>query len=77
MSMYLGRKKNCSFQSVSKEKFTDVLNLLLITGGEEKHYALIKDFNSLIYNKTKHKARKSFCMHCFQSQLRHSQQTRD
>ena len=60
---------------MSKEKFTDVLNLLLITGGEEKHYVLIKDFNSLIYNKIKHKARKSFCMHCFQSQLRHSQQT--
>lgn len=28
---------------------------------------LIKDFNSLMYNKTKHKERKHFYMHCLQS----------
>ena len=26
----------------------------------------MKDFNSMMYNKTKHKERKRFCMHCLQ-----------
>jgi len=96
---------------VSKEKFKDQMNLLLITGeGEElvrgkpsnkdlsaglvlqtfskrndsfededdeendsylkktfiRHYVLIKDFNKFMYNQTKHKERKHFCMYCLQ-----------
>ena len=51
---------------VSKQNNNDVLNLLLITEEEKKHYVLIKDFNSLMYNKTKHRERKHFCMHCLQ-----------
>ena len=43
-----------------------VLNLLLITEGEKKHYVLIKNSNSLMYHKTKHQHRKHFCMHCLQ-----------
>ena len=49
---------------VSKEHNKDVLNLLLITKDEKRHYVLIKDFNKLMFNKTKHKGRKYFCMHC-------------
>ena len=51
---------------VSKERFDSCLNLLLITEGEVKHYCLIKDFNKFMYNKTKHKERKHFCMYCLQ-----------
>ena len=51
---------------VSKQHNANVLNLLLITEGEKKHYVVIKDFNSMMYNKTKHKERKYFCMHCLQ-----------
>lgn len=51
---------------VSKGSNEKVLNLLLVTEGEKKHYVLIKDFNSLMYNKTKHRERKYFCMHCLQ-----------
>ena len=51
---------------MSKQNNNDVLNLLLITRGEKKHYVLIKDFNCLMYNKTKHRERKHFCMHCLQ-----------
>ena len=51
---------------VSKEKYEDCLNLLLITENENKHYVLIKDFNKLMYNQTKHKERNHFCMHCLQ-----------
>ena len=51
---------------VSKGSNEKVLNLLLVTEGEKKHYVLIKDFNSLMYNKTKYRERKYFCMHCLQ-----------
>ena len=51
---------------VSKECNEDVLNLLLITKDEKKHYVLIKDSNSLMFNKTKHEHRKYFRMHCLQ-----------
>ena len=51
---------------ISKEKFNDMLNLLLITKGKEQHYVLIKDFNKFMYNLTKHARRKHFCMHCLQ-----------
>ena len=87
---------------VSKEKYEDHMNLLLITGESEEfqfgkpsdedyrlglvtqtftdvdgrdsfrkkvhtdHYTLIKDFNQFMYNQTKHKERKHFCMNCLQ-----------
>ena len=51
---------------VSKEKFNDMLNLLLIRKGKEQHYVLVKDFNKFMYNQTKHANRKHFCMHCLQ-----------
>ena len=51
---------------ISKEKFTDHMELLLITEGENKHYVLIKDFNKFMFNQTRHEHRKHFCMHCLQ-----------
>ena len=51
---------------VSKETFEDQMNILLITEDEKKHYVLIKDFNAFMYNQSKHKERKHFCMYCLQ-----------
>ena len=51
---------------VSKEKYEDHMELLLVTKDENKHYVLIKDFNKFMYNQTKHKERKHFCMNCLQ-----------
>ena len=51
---------------ISKEKFIDHMELLLITEGENKHYVLIKDFNKFMFSQTKHEHRKHFCMHCLQ-----------
>ena len=51
---------------ISKEKFIDHMELLLITEGENKHYVLIKDFNKFMFRQTKHEHRKHFCMHCLQ-----------
>ena len=52
--------------NISKETFEDQMNLLLITKDKKKHYVLIKDFNALMYNQSKHKQRKHFCMYCLQ-----------
>ena len=51
---------------ISEEKFEDHIELLLITKDENQHYVLIKDFNKFMYQQTKHKERKHFCMHCLQ-----------
>ena len=51
---------------ISKETFEDQMNLLLITEDEKKHYVLIKDFNAFMYNQTKHKEKKHFCIFCLQ-----------
>ena len=51
---------------VSKEKYQDHMELLLVTKDENKHYVLIKDLNKFMYNQTKHKERKYFCMRCLQ-----------
>ena len=51
---------------ISKETFKDQMNLLLITKDEKKHYVLIKDLNASMYNQSKHKERKHFCMYCLQ-----------
>ena len=51
---------------VSKEKFHSCLNLLLITEEDVGHYCLLKDFNKFMYNQTKHKGKKHFCMYCLQ-----------
>ena len=62
-----GYKKGQPFPiHISKEEFEKQMNLLLITNDEKKHYVLIKDFNSFMYDQSKHKERKHFGMHCLQ-----------
>ena len=51
---------------ISKEKYQDHMELLLIIEGKNKHYVLIKDFNKFMFNQTKHEHRKYFCMYCLQ-----------
>ena len=51
---------------ISKEKFKDHMELLLITENENKHYVLIKDFNRFMFHQTKDNNKKHFCMHCLQ-----------
>ena len=51
---------------VSKEKYDKHMNLLLVTEDDNKHYVFIKDFNRFMYNQTKHKESKHFCMYCLQ-----------
>ena len=51
----------------SQKNNEQVLNILSISDGEICHYVFIKDFNSSMYQETKHKGRKYFCMHCLQN----------
>ena len=45
---------------LSDQCFDDVLDLLLVNN----HYVLIKDFNRLMFSKTKNKNKKWFCKSC-------------
>ena len=52
---------------ISKKPHTQTLSLLLITEKDKSHYVLIKDFNKLIFSRTKNKNKKHHCMSCLQS----------
>ena len=54
------------YNKTETQKFEDQMNLLLITKDRRRHYVLIKDFNKFMYNQSKHKERKHFCMYCLQ-----------
>ena len=53
--------------NISKKSYDQTLNLLLITEKEKSHYVFIKDFNRLIFSRTKHKDKKHYCMSCLQN----------
>ena len=52
---------------ISKKSNEKVLNVLLISNEEKSHYVFTKDFNRLMYSRTKHKDKKRFCMSCLQN----------
>ena len=51
---------------VSRKEYDDCMNLLMIHKGDKSHYVYIKDFNRLMFNATKHREKKWFCMRCLQ-----------
>ena len=51
---------------VSKKKYGDCMNLLMIHEDNKSHYVYVKDFNRLMFNVNKHKEKKWFCMMCLQ-----------
>ena len=56
---------------LSDHCFNDCLDLLLISNGVTNHYVYIKDFNRLLFNKTKNKNKKYFrksYLQCFSSE---------
>ena len=50
----------------SSARYDEVMNLLLIERDGKSHYVLIKDFNRLMFDITKDRNKKHFCMHCLQ-----------
>ena len=51
---------------LSDQKFSDYINLLLISNEFKSHYVYIKDFDRFMFNKTKNKNKKCFCKNCLQ-----------
>ena len=49
---------------ISKNSDNQTLSLSLITKKDKFHSVFIKDFNRLLFSKTKHKDKKHFCMPC-------------
>ena len=47
---------------ISKKSYNQTLNLLLITEKDKSHYVFIKDFNRLMFSRTKHKDKKHYYM---------------
>ena len=58
--------KNVCPVYVSKKKYGDCMNLLMIHEDDKSHYVYVKDFNRLMFNINKHKDKKWFCMRCLQ-----------
>ena len=61
--------ENKQFYPIYKSKnaeYEDEMNLLLIANDKTNHYVYIQDFNRIMYNKTKNKNKKHFCMSCLQ-----------
>ena len=49
---------------ISNKNFNNHMNLLMIHEENRSHYVYIKDFNRLMFSKTKNKNKKHFCMRC-------------
>ena len=49
---------------LSDQKFSDSMDLLLISDKFKSHYVYIKDFDRFMFNKTKYKSEKYFCKNC-------------
>ena len=52
---------------VSKNTFKKHVDLLLLEQKYKKHYVLIKDFNTLMYDHSLHREGKHFCCYCLQT----------
>ena len=51
---------------LSDQKFSDGIDLLLISHKFKSHYVYIKDLDRFMFNKTKNKNKKYFCKNCLQ-----------
>ena len=51
---------------VSNQKFENSMDVLLVIYENKSHYVYLKDFNRVIFHKTKSKSKKYFCKSCLQ-----------
>ena len=64
---FYGYKEKEAFPFYTSENNSERhMELLLLEDNNNYHYVLITDFNRLMYNKTKHKEKKHFCLSCLQ-----------
>ena len=62
--MKISKTSNLCIKKCYEEKHAD---LLLIGKEGKKHYVLIKDFNTFMYDHTSHRGKKHFCLYCLQT----------
>ena len=55
------------FRVVSRYNASQTLNLLLITEKDKSHHVFFKDFNKLMFSRTKKRHKKHHCMSSLQS----------
>ena len=60
---------------ISKKSYHQTLNLLLITEKDKSHYVFIKDFNRLMFPRTKHKDKKHHWMSVLFTKLHYRRNT--
>ena len=53
-------------QRITNQKFSDSMDLLLISDKFKSHHVYIKDFDRFVFNKTKYKGKKYSCKNCLQ-----------
>ena len=51
---------------ISDQELENSMDLLLVIDENKSHYVYIKDFDRLMFHKTKNKNKKCFCKSCFQ-----------
>ena len=51
---------------ISDEEFENSMTLLLVIDENKSHYVYIKDFDRLMFHKTKNKSKKYLCRSCLQ-----------
>ena len=58
------KNENATFSDFQNKVKYQCIDLLMLSDGDNFHYVLIKDFNKLCYDTTKHRDRKHFCRCC-------------
>ena len=53
---------------ISDQKFEDSMDLLFLIDNEKSHYVYIKDFNRLMFHRTKNRRFCKSCLQCFRSE---------
>ena len=59
-------KKNNIYINVFFQKIESLIDLLLVIDENKSHYVYIKDFDRLMFHKTKNKNKNYFCKSCLQ-----------
>ena len=67
MFLVINTRKNIQKYLCVKNTFKRHIDLLLIEEKEKKHYVLIKDFNTIMYDHILHCERKHFRRYCLQT----------
>ena len=64
LAMIIGKTSNLCIKKMVRRKHVD---LLLVGEEGKRHYVLIKDFNTFMYDHALPRRRRNFCRYCLQA----------